>query len=78
MVKIARWNFDGSTQSGLVDAGSCYALPAGQGVQTLLDAGLQETLGLAQQTIGSAPAVPLANVQLLAPLVPVTVCGLVK
>ena len=73
MVKIARWNHDGGTQSGFVDGGTCYALPAGQGVQTLLDAGLEETLDLARQTIGSGPAVPLADVQLLAPLVPATI-----
>ena len=73
MVKIARWNHDGGTQSGFVDGGTCYALPAGQDVQTLLDAGLEETLGLARQAIGSAPAVPLADVRLLAPLVPATI-----
>ena len=53
MVKIARWNHDGGTQSGFVDGENCYALPAGQGVQTLLDAGLEETLALARQTSGS-------------------------
>ena len=73
MVKIARWNYDGGTQSGFVDGGTCYALPAGQGVQALLDSGLEETLSLARQTIGSGPAVPLADVQLLAPLVPATI-----
>ena len=39
----------------------------------LLDAGLEATLTLARQTIGSGPAVPLADVQLLAPLVPATI-----
>lgn len=73
MVKIARWNHDGGTQSGFVDGGNCYALPAGQSVQTLLDAGLEETLGLARRIIGSGPAVPLADVQLLAPLAPATI-----
>ena len=34
MVKIARWNHDGGTQSGFVDDGACYALPAAQTVQT--------------------------------------------
>ena len=46
MVKIARWNHDGGTQAGFVDDGNCYALGAGQTVQTLLDAGLEETLAL--------------------------------
>ena len=73
MVKIARWKHDGGTQSGFVDGGTCYALPAGHSVQTLLDAGLEETLALARQAIGSGPAVPLAAVQLLAPLVPATI-----
>jgi hypothetical protein len=73
MVKIARWSHDGGTQSGFVDDGACYALPPGQSVQTLLDAGLEDTLDLARQTTSSAPAVPLADVQLLAPLVPATI-----
>jgi len=73
MVKIARWNYDGGTQSGFVDSGTCYALPPGHGVQALLDSGLEETLSLARQTIGSGPAVPLADVQLLAPLVPAAI-----
>jgi 2-keto-4-pentenoate hydratase/2-oxohepta-3-ene-1,7-dioic acid hydratase in catechol pathway len=73
MVKIARWNYDGGTQSGFVDSGTCYALPPGYGVQALLDSGLEETLSLARQTIGSGPAVPLADVQLLAPLVPAAI-----
>ena len=55
MVKIARWTYDGGTQSGFVDGGTCYALPAGQGVQALLDAGLEDTLNMARRTIGSAP-----------------------
>ena len=40
MVKIARWNYDGGTQSGFVDSGTCYALPSGQGVEALLDSGI--------------------------------------
>ena len=73
MVKIARWDHDGGTESGFVDGGNCFALPAGQSVQTLLDAGLEETLALARRVIGSAAPVPLADVRLLAPLVPATI-----
>ena len=72
MVKIARWNYDGGTQSGFIDDGACYALPPGQSVQTLLDAGLEESLDVARRVIGSAAAVQLADVRLLAPLVPAT------
>ncbi|PNI08100.1 hydroxylase, partial [Arthrobacter sp. AFG7.2] len=73
MVKIARWNHDGGTRSGFVEDGACYPLPEGQGVQTLLDAGLEETLAAARKAIGSVAAVPLADVQLLAPLAPATI-----
>jgi 2-keto-4-pentenoate hydratase/2-oxohepta-3-ene-1,7-dioic acid hydratase in catechol pathway len=73
MVKIARWNHDGGTQSGFVDDGNCYPLPEGQSVQSLLDAGLDETLRFAGDVIGSTSPVPLAEVQLLAPLVPATI-----
>jgi 2-keto-4-pentenoate hydratase/2-oxohepta-3-ene-1,7-dioic acid hydratase in catechol pathway len=73
MVKIARWNHDGRTHSGFVDGGTCHALPTGQDVQTLLDAGLDETLDLARRTLASGTAFPLADVQLLAPLVPATI-----
>ncbi len=73
MVKIARWNYDGGTQSGFVKGESCYALPPEYTVNALLEAGLAETLRLAGATISSAPAVQLADVQLLAPLVPATI-----
>ncbi len=73
MVKIARWNHDGSTQCGFVENDTCYALPKGTNVQSLLDAGLNETLNIAQRTIGSSPAIPLVSVQLLAPLKPATI-----
>ncbi|MGN6440618.1 MAG: fumarylacetoacetate hydrolase family protein, partial [Arthrobacter sp.] len=72
MVKIARWNHDGGTQSGFVDGGTCHALPQGQDVQALLDAGLEATLDIARRTI-SGDAVPLADVQLVAPLAPATI-----
>jgi hypothetical protein len=58
MVKIARWNDDGGTQSGFVHDGTCFSLPAGLDVQTLLEAGLEETLDIARRTIGSGAGVP--------------------
>jgi 2-keto-4-pentenoate hydratase/2-oxohepta-3-ene-1,7-dioic acid hydratase in catechol pathway len=73
MVKIARWNHDGGTQSGFVDGGNCYALPAGHSVNALLEAGLAETLALAGNTIGAGSPVPLADVTLLSPLVPASI-----
>lgn len=73
MVKIARWNDDDGTHSGFVQGGNCYALPPEHTVNTLLESGLAETLKLADQTVGSAPPVPLAGVTLLAPLVPATI-----
>ncbi|WP_284988035.1 MULTISPECIES: fumarylacetoacetate hydrolase family protein [unclassified Arthrobacter] len=73
MVKIARWEYDGGTQPGFVSDGGCYALPQGQDVQSLLDAGLDETLDIARRTIGSGAAIPLADVRLLSPLKPATI-----
>lgn len=73
MVKIARWNHDGDTYAGFVDGGNCYALPAGQTVSTLLDAGLAATLAKAGETLRSATPVALEDVKLLAPLQPSTI-----
>ncbi|MNW51611.1 fumarylacetoacetate hydrolase family protein [Arthrobacter sp. JUb115] len=73
MVKIARWIHDGGTQSGFVEGGNCYALPASHSVQTLLDDGLEAALGRARETVGSTSPVSLAEVQLLTPLVPATI-----
>lgn len=73
MVKIARWNHGEGTYSGFVDGGNCYALPAGQTVSTLLEAGLEATLALAGETLRSATPVALEDVQLLAPLQPSTI-----
>lgn len=72
MVTIARWQHDGETHSGFVAGGRCHTLPPGRDVQWLLAAGLDETLLLAAETLGSGPSVPLAKVQLLAPLDPAT------
>ncbi|MEI2277178.1 fumarylacetoacetate hydrolase family protein [Paenarthrobacter ilicis] len=73
MVKIARWNHGEGTYSGFVDGGNCYALPAGQTVSTLLEAGLEATLAQAGETLRSASPVALEDVQLLAPLQPSTI-----
>lgn len=73
MVKIARWNHDGGTHDGFVADGSCFALTEGQTVNHLLAAGLARTLEIAAETVRAAPSVPLAEVQLLAPLVPATI-----
>ncbi|MEC3853994.1 fumarylacetoacetate hydrolase family protein [Paenarthrobacter ureafaciens] len=73
MVKIARWNHDGGTHSGFVDGGICYALPDGHTVNHLLEAGLESTLRIAAETLRSAYPAALADVQLLAPLVPSTI-----
>lgn len=73
MVKIARWNYDGGTHSGFVDGRNCYALPTGQTVNTLLEAGLAETLAVAGNTISAGSPVPLADVTLIAPLIPASI-----
>ncbi|MFK0038266.1 fumarylacetoacetate hydrolase family protein [Paenarthrobacter sp. NPDC090517] len=73
MVKIARWNDDGGTHAGFVADGSCFALPGGQTVNHLLNAGLAETLEIAAETLRTAQSVPLSAVKLLAPLVPATI-----
>ncbi|MCQ1999906.1 fumarylacetoacetate hydrolase family protein [Arthrobacter zhaoxinii] len=78
MVKIARWNDGGEVRSGFIHEDRAYPLPAGQTVNDLLDEGLEETLALAERTIGGAAATgdgaahPLSGVVLLAPLVPAT------
>ncbi|GAA3311179.1 fumarylacetoacetate hydrolase family protein [Arthrobacter ramosus] len=73
MVKIARWNHDGRTYSGFVSGDSCHALPQGQTVNGLLESGLEATLRLAEQTLRQSTPTPLADVELLAPLVPATI-----
>jgi hypothetical protein len=73
MVKIARWNHDGGTQSGFVDGRSLLRTAIRPRRPDLLDAGLEETLRLAGQVIGTGTAVPLVDVHLLAPLVPATI-----
>ncbi|WP_146360345.1 fumarylacetoacetate hydrolase family protein [Arthrobacter yangruifuii] len=76
MVKLARWNDGGEVRSGFIQGDRAYPLPAGQTVNDLLDAGLDETLAAAERILGGAPTsgtgapVPLAGVVLLAPLVP--------
>ncbi|WP_395400111.1 fumarylacetoacetate hydrolase family protein [Arthrobacter sp. UC242_113] len=72
MARIARWNYDGGTHAGFVEADRCYPLPPEHTVGTLLEAGLAATLRLAAETLDSAASVPLADVVLLAPLVPAT------
>lgn len=73
MVKIARWKEGGRTEAGFVKEDTCWVLPAGHTVETLLDAGLEKTLDIARHTIGYGLTVPLADVQLLAPLKPATI-----
>lgn len=73
MVKIARWNFDGGTQSGFVDDEYCFAMPEGRTVSHLLAAGLEYTLDTAAGTLRSTRPMALAGVQLLAPLEPATI-----
>ena len=73
MVKIARWNYHGGTHAGFVKGSSCFALPQGQTTNDLLDLGIAATLEIASETFRAAPAVPLAEVQLIAPLIPATI-----
>lgn len=72
MVKIARWSQDGTTCSGFIHNGQCFALPSTTSVQDLLDAGLEKTLQLAAKALSTsrASATPLNQVRLLAPLDP--------
>ncbi|WP_217376632.1 fumarylacetoacetate hydrolase family protein [Paenarthrobacter ureafaciens] len=73
MVKIARWNDDGGTQTGFVDDGNCFAVAEGRTVNHLLDAGLEGTLAIAEETLSTINPVPLRDVQLVAPLQPATI-----
>ncbi|MGF6832259.1 2-keto-4-pentenoate hydratase/2-oxohepta-3-ene-1,7-dioic acid hydratase in catechol pathway [Paenarthrobacter sp. TE4293] len=73
MVKIARWNYDGGIQEGFVDDGTCFALSGGRTVNTLLAAGLEETLAIAAETLRSQRPVAFRDVELLAPLTPATI-----
>jgi 2-keto-4-pentenoate hydratase/2-oxohepta-3-ene-1,7-dioic acid hydratase in catechol pathway len=73
MVKVARWNSQGETKAGFIRDGQCFALPAGVDVNTLLAAGLRDTLVTAARVIQQSPAVPLTEVTLLAPLVPASI-----
>ena len=75
MAKIARWAQADTVRTGFVHEGRCLPLPEHYTPQDLFEAGLQATLELAARTVAEAPAdVPtLAQVQLLAPLVPRTV-----
>ena len=76
MVKIARWTNGGEVHSGFIQEDLAYRLPAGQTTNHLLDAGLEETLQIAERTIegagesGAGAPSPLSDVVLLAPLVP--------
>ena len=84
MVKIARWNDDdGGVRSGFIHGEHAYPLPAGMSTNDLLAAGLDETLRIAERTLGApadgasadadtAPR-PLAGVVLLAPLEPAAI-----
>lgn len=73
MVKVARWSSGGETTSGFIRDGNCYALPADGDVNTLLAAGLTDTLITAERVFQQSPAVPLTEVTLLAPLVPASI-----
>ncbi|WP_026821128.1 fumarylacetoacetate hydrolase family protein [Arthrobacter castelli] len=79
MVKLARWmqpdktHDGGAARSGFISRDRCYALTDDRSTNDLLALGLDETLQLAQQLIGRAPSVPLADVVLLAPLQPASI-----
>lgn len=70
MVKIARWSHQGETRSGFIEGAFTYPLPEGMSTQDLLNAGLENTLRLAETKLAGVKGLPLADVTLLAPLHP--------
>lgn len=84
MVTIARWTENDADRpgspvdppeprSGFVAEGRCHPLTGGRSSNDLLELGLETTLRLAAETIGTAPSTPLDEVTLLAPLLPATI-----
>ena len=71
-MRIARWRHDGHVGEGFVVGDSVVPFPRGLSVADVLAAGLAEVPVLAAEADGGA-SVPLADVELLAPLVPASV-----
>ncbi|HKH07847.1 MAG TPA: fumarylacetoacetate hydrolase family protein, partial [Agromyces sp.] len=71
-MRIARWSHDGALGEGFVIDEGVVPFPRGLSVADALAAGLAEVPALADE-VGGAASVPLADVELLAPLVPPSV-----
>ena len=71
-MRIARWNHDGAVGEGFVIGDGVVPFPRGLTVADVLAAGLDEVPALAAE-VGAGASVPLAEVELLAPLVPASV-----
>lgn len=71
-MRIARWRHDGHVGEGFVVGDAVVPFPRGLCVADVLAAGLAEVPVLAAEADGEA-SVPLADVELLAPLVPASV-----
>jgi 2-keto-4-pentenoate hydratase/2-oxohepta-3-ene-1,7-dioic acid hydratase in catechol pathway len=71
-VRIARWTHDDAVGEGFVVGDGVVPFPRGRTVADVLAAGLTELSALAAEADGAA-SVPLAQVELLAPLVPASV-----
>jgi 2-keto-4-pentenoate hydratase/2-oxohepta-3-ene-1,7-dioic acid hydratase in catechol pathway len=71
-VRIARWSHDGVLGEGFVVGDDVVPFPGGLTVADVLAAGLAEVPALAARAAAAA-SVPLADVELLAPLVPASV-----
>lgn len=71
-MRVARWRHDGRIGEGFVIGDGVVPFPHGLGVADVLAAGLEEMTVLAAEADGEA-SVPLADVELLAPLVPASV-----
>ncbi|MDR6907792.1 2-keto-4-pentenoate hydratase/2-oxohepta-3-ene-1,7-dioic acid hydratase in catechol pathway [Agromyces sp. 3263] len=71
-MRIARWTDGGTAGEGFVMGDGVVPFPRGLTVAEVLDAGLAELPALAAE-VDAAASVPLAEVELLAPLVPASV-----
>ncbi|MDQ0573911.1 2-keto-4-pentenoate hydratase/2-oxohepta-3-ene-1,7-dioic acid hydratase in catechol pathway [Agromyces albus] len=71
-MRIARWRYDGAIGEGFVVGDDAVPFPRGLTVADVLAAGLAELPALAEET-DAAASVPLGDVTLLAPLVPMSV-----
>jgi len=71
-VRIARWRHEGVVGEGFVMGDAVVRFPRSLSVADVLAAGLAEVPGLAEDA-DTAASVPLADVELLAPLVPASV-----